>query len=267
MTPYMNAVKNAVIEVGKEMLYQSQNTDALSISPKQANDFVTDVDLFSEAAITEAILKRFPDHGIKTEEAGFKGNASSDFIWILDPLDGTCNYIHGLDQYCISLALLEKGKLLDALVYHPASHTSFMAERGRGAYCNNSRMRVSKRGKATDFLMATGFPVVDHSVTDDYLKILKEVIKSTSGARREGSAALDLCSVALGKYDGFFEFRLKPWDIAAGMLIVKEAGGYVSDFAGGENSLESGDIIAGNGKAHAFLLDIIKNVMEQKKQG
>ena len=180
-----------------------------------------------------------------------------EYEWIIDPLDGTTNYLHGHPQYAISMALLHKGKLQEALVYAPERNDCYMASRGQGALRNDRRIRVSNRIELNRCLIGTGFPVVDQSMMDTYLAILKDFLAKTAGGRREGAAALDLCALACGRLDGFFEFNLKPWDIAAGALIVQEAGGIVTDMQGNESWLESGDVVAANPKVLAQMLQII----------
>ena len=192
-----------------------------------------------------------------SEEAGVLGNERAEFEWIIDPLDGTTNYLHGHPQYAVSIALLEKGVLKEALVYAPERNELFTASRGNGALLNDRRIRVSSRVELSQCLIGTGFPVVEQSMLDTYLAILKAFIEKTAGARREGAASLDLCALAAGRVDGFFEFNLKPWDIAAGALIVQEAGGIVTDMHGEQTWLETGDIVAANPKVLAQMLRII----------
>ncbi|MGN6962866.1 inositol monophosphatase family protein, partial [Neisseria sp. P0016.S002] len=191
------------------------------------------------------------------EEGGSHGKATAEYEWIIDPLDGTTNFLHGHPQYAISMALLHKGVLQEALVYAPERNDVYMASRGKGALLNDRRIRVSNRIELNRCLIGTGFPVVDQSMMDKYLAILKDFLAKTAGGRREGAASLDLCAVAAGRLDGFFEFNLKPWDIAAGALIVQEAGGIVTDMSGNEGWLESGDIVAANPKVLAQMLKII----------
>ncbi|MGN6962865.1 inositol monophosphatase family protein, partial [Neisseria sp. P0016.S002] len=193
------------------------------------------------------------------EEGGSHGKATAEYEWIIDPLDGTTNFLHGHPQYAISMALLHKGVLQEALVYAPERNDVYMASRGKGALLNDRRIRVSNRIELNRCLIGTGFPVVDQSMMDKYLAILKDFLAKTAGGRREGAASLDLCAVAAGRLDGFFEFNLKPWDIAAGALIVQEAGGIVTDMSGNEGWLESGDIVAANPKVLAQMLKIISD--------
>ena len=239
------------------MLRASNNLSSIRIDNKAFNDFVSEVDRQSEAIIIETLQEAYPHHRILSEEAGVLGNERAEFEWIIDPLDGTTNYLHGHPQYAVSIALLEKGVLKEALVYAPERNELFTASRGNGALLNDRRIRVSSRIELNQCLIGTGFPVVEQSMLDTYLAILKAFIEKTAGARREGAASLDLCALAAGRVDGFFEFNLKPWDIAAGALIVQEAGGIVTDMHGEQTWLETGDIVAANPKVLAQMLRII----------
>lgn len=220
MSNYAKALARPLQAIGEMMIDKSRSLASLRVENKSRNDYVTEVDRMSEEMICEAIRKAFPDHSIYSEEAGWARRKDGPMSWIIDPLDGTTNYIHGLDQYCISLCLTENGSPLAGIVYQPATDKLYYAEKGLGAYCNNVKLRVSDTIAPERALIATGFPVVDQSYADEHLAIVKKIIAQTAGIRREGSAALDLCSVAAGRYDGFFEFNLKPWDVAAGALIA-----------------------------------------------
>lgn len=273
MNPCLNTAIRAARRSGKMMTRAANHLETLTIDQKQMRDFVSEVDRESEQILLENILTSYPNHLVRSEEGGyFKAVKNGDeisiqaidtptktpeFEWIIDPLDGTTNFLHGHPQYAISIALLHKGVLSDALVFSPERNDLYTASRGNGAYLNDKRIRVSKRLNLNEFLIGTGFPVVNQSMVDEYFAILKNVIADTAGARREGSAALDLCNVACGRFDGFFEYNLKAWDIAAGALMVKEAGGLVTDFDGEGDWLNSGNIVAGNDKALAYLLRTI----------
>ncbi|MDO5639498.1 MAG: inositol monophosphatase family protein [Neisseria sp.] len=275
MNPILNTAFKAARKAGDMMIRASASLDTVKIDSKAFNDFVSDVDRESEAIILDTLFYSYPDHLIRSEEGGyFRAHKSRDGIsieqvaaadvpavpeyeWVIDPLDGTTNFLHGHPQYSVSMALLHKGKLQEALVYAPERNDLYMASRGKGALLNDRRIRVSNRIEMNRCLIGTGFPVVDQSMMDTYLAILKDFLGKTAGARREGSAALDLCAVACGRFDGFFEFNLKPWDIAAGALLVQEAGGIVTDMRGNESWLESGDIVAGNPKVLAQMLQTI----------
>ena len=257
MNPFLNTAFKAARKAGHLMIRAAGNLDSVKTDSKAFNDFVSDVDRSSEAILVEALKEAYPHHKITTEESGSHGKAAAEYEWIIDPLDGTTNYLHGHPQYAISIALLHKGVPQEALVYAPERNDVFMASRGQGALLNDRRIRVSNRIEMNRCLIGTGFPVVDQSMMDKYLAILKDFLAKTAGARREGAASLDLCAVACGRLDGFFEFNLKPWDIAAGALIVKEAGGIVTDMTGDEGWLESGDIVAANPKVLAQMLKVI----------
>ncbi|MBQ9259050.1 MAG: inositol monophosphatase [Neisseriaceae bacterium] len=273
MSSILNIAIRAARHSAKMMTRAANHLETLTIDQKQANDFVSEIDRESERILSEELLTAYPNHIIRSEEVGYlravkdgdeiriqsidKPSKTPEYEWIIDPLDGTTNFLHGHAQYAISMALLHKGKIVEGVVFAPERNDLYVASKGSGATLNDKRIRVSKRLNLNEFLIGTGFPVVDQSMIDDYLSILKQVIADTAGARREGSAALDLCSVAAGRFDGFFEYNLKAWDIAAGAFIVKEAGGLVTDFDGENGWLDSGNIVAGNEKALAYLLRTI----------
>lgn len=258
LNPALTTAFKAARKAGDFMLRAANNLSAIKVDSKAFNDFVSDVDRGAENIIVNILQEAYPHHRIITEEAGVIGSARAEYEWIIDPLDGTSNYLHGHPQYAISMALLHKGVLQEALVYAPERNDLYTASRGKGALLNDRRIRVSNRIELSQCLIGTGFPVVDQSMLDRYLAILKDFIQQTAGARREGAASLDLCALACGRVDGFFEFNLKPWDIAAGALIVQEAGGIVTDMQGDESWLETGDIVAANPKVLAQMLQIIK---------
>ena len=275
MNPILNTAFKAARKAGDMMIRASANLDAVKVDSKAFNDFVSDIDHQSESILLDTLFYSYPTHLVRSEEGGyFRASktregvtieqmdaadvpAVPEYEWIIAPLDGTTNYLHGHPQYAISMALLHKGKLQEALVYAPERNDCYMASRGQGALRNDRRIRVSNRIELNRCLIGTGFPVVDQSMMDTYLAILKDFLAKTAGGRREGAAALDLCALACGRLDGFFEFNLKPWDIAAGALIVQEAGGIVTDMQGNESWLESGDVVAANPKVLAQMLQII----------
>lgn len=257
MNPILNTAFKAARKAGDMMIRASNNLSAIKVDSKAFNDFVSDIDRMSESILIEALKEAYPQHKITTEESGSHGKARAEYEWIIDPLDGTTNYLHGHPQFAISMALLHKGVLQEALVYAPERNDLYLASRGKGALLNDRRIRVSNRIELNQCLIGTGFPVVVQSMMDTYLAILKDFLSKTAGARREGAASLDLCALATGRFDGFFEFNLKPWDIAAGALIAKEAGAIVTDMQGEQNWLESGDIVAANPKVLAQMLQII----------
>ncbi|MBV8046407.1 MAG: inositol monophosphatase, partial [Paludibacterium sp.] len=253
MHPMLNVAIKAARRAGNVIQRASMNIDTIRVERKKHNDFVSEVDRAAEETIIETILEAYPKHGILAEESGAKGVGQAEYEWIIDPIDGTTNFIHGHTQYAVSIALAHKGQIQQGVVYDPNRNDLFTASRGVGAFLNDRRIRVSKRTNLNECVIATGFPVVDQSYIDTYLGMLKDVIARTAGVRREGAAALDLCNVACGRVDGFWEFNLKPWDIAAGSLIIQEAGGIVTDMIGEQSWFESGDIVAGSPKVLAQL--------------
>lgn len=257
MTPFLNIALKAARSSGNVILRFANKLHSIKIESKSKNDFVSEADKESELIIVNTILDSYPNHKIKSEESGCHGNDDSEYEWIIDPLDGTTNYLHGHTKYSISIALKFNNVLTDALVFAPELNELYMASRGKGAYLNDKRIRVSKRFLLNESLIATGFPVTNYNIIDKYLSILKDFFMNTAGVRRNGVASLDLCDLATGKYEGYFEFNLKPWDIAAGALIVQEAGGLITDENGDNNWLETGNIIAGNHKILSQMLNII----------
>ncbi len=234
------------------------DVESVRVSQKQVNDFVTEVDQASEDIIIETLLSAYPGHGIWAEESGREhGAKDSEFVWIIDPLDGTTNFIHGLPIYCVSLALAVKGKVEQAVIYDPSRNDLFTATRGRGAYMNNRRMRVAKRTRLQECLIATGFP---YRVDDDintYLRMMGDMMQRTAGLRRPGAAALDLAYVAAGFTDGFFELGLQPWDVAAGSLLITEAGGLVGNLSGDADFLEQRECLAANPRIYGQMVSLL----------
>jgi myo-inositol-1(or 4)-monophosphatase len=231
------------------------DVESVRVSQKQVNDFVTEVDQAAEAIIIETLLTAYPGHGIWAEESGKEhGAKDSEFVWIIDPLDGTTNFIHGLPTYCVSIALAVKGKVEQAVIYDPTRNDLFTATKGRGAYLNNRRIRVAKRTELKDCLISTGFPYRHDDDLNTYLRLMGEMIQRTAGLRRPGAAALDLAYVAAGYTDGFFELGLQPWDVAAGSLLITEAGGLVGNFSGESNFLEQRECMAGNPRIYGQMV-------------
>ena len=255
MHPMLNTAVKAARRAGQIINRASQNLDSLTVKHKSFNDFVSEVDRDAENAIKEILLDAYPKHAILAEEGGAEGD--SEFQWIIDPLDGTTNFLHGFPQYAVSIAMQHKGVLTHAVVYDPSRNDLFTATRGAGAFLNDRRLRVSRREYLKDALIGTGFPFRDFTHLDAYLGIFRELMQKTAGLRRPGSAALDLAYTAAGRFDGFWEFGLNAWDIAAGALLVQEAGGLVGDFQGEPDYLESGNIVAGNPKVFVQLLQTI----------
>ena len=234
----------------------SRRLDNLQISEKGPNDFVSEVDSQAEIRIIETIRKAYPDHAILAEESGADGE--HDYTWIIDPLDGTTNFLHGFPCYSISIAVRYKDRLEHGVVYDPNLDELFSASRGDGAMMNNRRIRVARRRSLQGALLATGFPFRGTENLDQYMATLQALIQKTSGIRRPGSAALDLAYLAAGRVDGFWEFGLRPWDIAAGVLLVQEAGGLVADMVGGHGFMESGNLVAANPKVLREILTTIR---------
>jgi myo-inositol-1(or 4)-monophosphatase len=240
----------------------SLNLERLQIDRKQHNDFVTEVDKAAEEAIIETLSEAYPNHGFLAEESGELLN-NSDHIWIIDPLDGTTNFIHGFPQYAISIALSVNGVLQQAVIYDPNRDELFSASKGAGAYVDRRRLRVASQIKLENALIGTGFPYRQDQDVDQYLKIFAEMTRQCAGLRRPGAASLDLAYVAAGRYDGFFESELKPWDMAAGALIITEAGGLVGNYRGEEGFLESGEIMAGNPRIFAQMAQVLGKYSRQ----
>jgi myo-inositol-1(or 4)-monophosphatase len=256
MHPMLTIAVKAAREAGRIINRASQDVGALKIQSKTFNDFVSEVDRSAEQSIIDTIRGAYPDHGFLGEESG-KSNSDADNIWIIDPLDGTTNFLHNFPQYCVSIALQQKGVLTQAVIYDPVRNDLFTATKGRGAFLNDKRIRVTNRTKLQASLISTGFPFRDFTYLDTYLAMLKDMIRNTTGIRRPGSAALDLAYVAAGFTDGFFEINLSTWDIAAGGLLVQEAGGMVGDFEGNESWLTTGNIVAANAKVFSQMLQVL----------
>lgn len=229
----------------------------LHIEKKGHNNYVTELDKKAEQIIIDIIRKAFPTHNILAEESGAHDN-NSDCTWIIDPIDGTTNFMHTHPQYSISIGFREGNKITQGVILDPNRNDLYHAESGKGAFLNDKRIRVTKVSYLEDALLAAGFPTSDINLLDKFLRILKDMLLHTQSHRRQGSAALDLAYVAAGYLDGFWEFNLAPWDIAAGYLLVKEAGGMVTDFAGSQDFWESGNIVAANPKLISQILKIIQ---------
>ena len=255
MHPMLNIAVKAARRAGSIINRASQDLDILTVRSKSPNEFVSEVDHAAEEAIVETLLGAYPSHAILAEERGAQGE--SEYVWIIDPLDGTTNFLHGFPHYAVSIALSHRGVITQAVVFDPTRNELFTATRGRGAFLNDRRLRVSRRTKLKESLIGTGFPFRDFSFCEQYLRIFAELLPKTAGLRRPGSAALDLAYVAAGRYDGFFEAGLKPWDMAAGALLILEAGGLIADFEGEDRYLETGNVVGGNPKVFAQLLQVI----------
>lgn len=255
----LNVAIRAARAAGTIINRAALDVEAVRISQKQVNDFVTEIDHASEQAIIDALLTAYPGHGIHAEESGrTHGNPHADHIWIIDPLDGTTNFIHGFPVYCVSIALAVKGRIEQAVVYDPTRNDLFTATRGRGAFMNERRIRVSKRTRLAESLVSTGFPFRKGDDFQAYLRMMADVMQRTAGLRRPGAAALDLAYVAAGFTDGFFETGLKPWDVAAGSLLVTEAGGLIGNFSGEAGYVEQAECLAANPKVYAQLVQVLR---------
>jgi myo-inositol-1(or 4)-monophosphatase len=255
--PMVNMALRAARRAGQIIVRALDRADLLAVEEKRRNDLVTEVDRDAEAAIIDTLHQAYPDHGIIGEESG-QAFAGAEYQWIIDPLDGTTNYLYGIPHFCISIALKHKNRIEHAVIVDPLRNEEFSASRGQGAQVNGKRMRVTRRLRLEESLLATGIPFRDIEANiDAYMATLRAFASQTRGIRRAGAAALDLAYVAAGRYDGYWELGLKPWDMAAGVLLVQEAGGMVSDIAGGERYLDSGNIVAANPKVFKAMLQTI----------
>ena len=256
MNPTTNIAVRAARQAGSVIMRSFSRLDSLTVSEKQANDYVSEVDRNAEQAIIDTIRKAYPGHAILAEESGIHGKDA--YQWIIDPLDGTTNYLHGFPQFAISIALMHRGRLESAVIYDPTRDEMFTADRGAGALLNDRRLRVTEQKSLKGALLGTGIPFRDQRHVDAYLGMLKDLMRETAGIRRPGSAALDFAYVAAGRLDGFWELGLSVWDFAAGALLVEEAGGVVSDIAGGSRHLETGNVICANVRLHSVLVDTVR---------
>ncbi len=257
--PMLNTAIKAARTAGTVINRASLDLDLLKVTTKSTNDFVTEVDHRAEEVIIETLLTAYPGHGILAEESGrTHGAKDSDFVWIIDPLDGTTNFIHGFPVYSVSIALAFRGQVQQAVVYDPTRNDLFYASKGRGAFQNDKRLRVSKRTRLTDCLISTGFPFRQGDNFKRYMQMLEAVMPACAGLRRPGSAALDLCYVAAGYTDAFFETGLSPWDIAAGSLLVTEAGGLIGNFTGEADFMNQREVVAGSPKPYGQLVQLLK---------
>ena len=259
MHPYLNIAIKAARRAGNLISRASLDLGRVAVEAKAPSDFVTEIDRAAEAAIIETLMEAYPDHAIEAEESGRSdGSEHAECVWVIDPLDGTTNFIHGFPQYAVSIALKRNGVLDQAVIYDLPRNELFTASKGRGAFLNDKRIRVSARTRMNEALIGTGFPFSENDRLDVYLAMFREIAQKTAGIRRPGAAALDLAWVAAGRIDAFWELGLKPWDMAAGALLVQEAGGLVSDLDGEAGYLSSGNLVAGGPKIFAQLLPIVQ---------
>ena len=255
----LNVAIKAARAAGAIINRAALDVESVRVSTKQTNDFVTEIDQAAEESIIETLLTAYPDHGIQAEESGVQSGRGrdKDFVWIIDPLDGTTNFIHGFPTYCVSIALAVRGKVEQAVVYDPNRNDLFYATKGRGAFMNERRIRVSKRTLMRDALISTGFPFRPGDELLPYLAMLGDVSARCAGVRRPGAAALDLAYIAAGFCDGFFENVLSPWDVAAGSLLVTEAGGLIGNFTGEADFMDQGECLAGNPRIYGQLVNVL----------
>nr|WP_298207224.1 inositol monophosphatase family protein [Ferrovum sp.] len=257
MHPQLNVAIKAARRAGNLIQRAAQDVGRLTVSKKAHADFVSEVDRAAEQVILEVLQEAYPDHAFLGEEGGASGD--SPYCWIIDPLDGTTNFLHGFPLYSVSIALTHQGIVTQGVVYDPVHNDLFTATRGSGAFLNDRRIRVSGRTRLDESLIGTGFPYSHMTHQERYLRMMAEVMRKTAGLRRPGSAAIDLAYVAAGRYDAFWELDLKAWDIAAGTLLIQEAGGLVSDLDGEGRFLETGNVVAGSPKIFGQLLPILQN--------
>ena len=256
--PMLNIAVKAARAAASIINRAALDLEVLKIGSKGPNDYVSEVDRAAEDAIIGILLEAYPGHGILAEESGREhGARNSEFVWIIDPLDGTTNFLHGFPVYAVSIALAHRNVVQQAVVYDPTRNDLFFASKGRGAFLNDRRLRVSRRTRIADALIGTGFPFRKGDNFKRYVRMFEEVMQSCAGLRRPGAAALDLCYVAAGYYDGFFETGLSPWDVAAGSLVITEAGGLIGNFTGESDYLYQREVVAGNPKIYGQLVQML----------
>lgn len=262
MQPMLNIALRAARSAGEMIIRSTERLDAISVNEKDAKDYVTEIDRSAEQIIVAALRKAYPNHGILAEESGLSQGSGegADYLWIIDPLDGTTNFVRGVPHYAVSIACKYRGRLEHAVIVDPVRQEEFTASRGRGAALNGRRLRVGARKSLEGALLGTGFPFRDGQMDnlEAYMGMFRSLVGQTAGIRRAGAASLDLAYVAAGRYDAFWEFGLSEWDIAAGALLIQEAGGLVSDFSGGHDFLEKGQVVAGNAKCFKAVLTTIQ---------
>ena len=263
MEPMCNIALRAARKAGDLIARATDDLDRIDVESKGANDFVSDVDRSAEREILYHLNKAYPDHAFLAEESGVSGNEESEYRWIIDPLDGTTNFIRGIPHFAVSIACEYRGKIEHAVVLDPIRREEFVASRGRGAQLNGRRIRVSKLPSLEGALLGTGIPFRERQTEHmaEYIRSMETLAANSGGIRRAGAAALDLAYVAAGRLDAFWEIGLAPWDIAAGALLVREAGGLVADFNGGEDFLESGNVVCGNPKCFKAVLQVVKPLL------
>jgi myo-inositol-1(or 4)-monophosphatase len=257
----INVMANAALKAARGLIRDFGEVEQLQVSVKGPGEFVTAADLKAEKVLRTELGKARPNYGFLMEESGATAGTDTHHRWIVDPLDGTTNFLHGIPHFSISIALERDGEIIAGLIYEPVRDEMFWAEKGAGAFLNDRRLRVSARRHMSEALIGTGIPFIGRGNHPTYLATLSEVMAATSGVRRLGVASLDLAYVAAGRLDGFWEFELSPWDIAAGLLLVREAGGFVSDLASGQMMMQSGDVLAANDRLHLPLAALIRQAI------
>ncbi|KAF0281351.1 inositol monophosphatase family protein [Spiribacter roseus] len=262
MQPMINVAVRAARSAGNIIVHHINRLDRINVEAKGENDFVSDVDRMAEDEIRASLKQAYPDHAVVGEERG--GAEDADYVWVVDPLDGTLNYLRGVPHFAVSIALKHRGALEAGVIYDPVRQELWTAKRGGGCTFEGRRMRIQPRPSIDNALLGTGFPLRLHAYHDAYLGMFGDVFRRAGDLRRGGSAALDLAYVACGRLDGFWEIGLKPWDMAAGALMIREAGGIVGDFAGGDGYLDTGNIIAGSPKLFA---DLVRTIAPHRIEG
>jgi myo-inositol-1(or 4)-monophosphatase len=260
MQPLENIAVTAARAAGNFIMRHLERADTLTVTRKSRNDFVSEVDRGAEAEIVHIIRKAHPDHAVLAEEGGADGKG--DWLWIIDPLDGTTNFLHGFPHFAVSIGVQHKGKLQLGVIYAPCTQDLYIAARGAGAVLNSRKIRVSKTLALNDSLVGTGVPIRGGANLDTYLPQLRAIVEKTAGVRRAGAAALDLAYVACGRLDAFWELNLHAWDMAAGILLVEEAGGVVTELFGAEDPLQTGHILAANPKMHEQLAPLLRHAKD-----
>jgi myo-inositol-1(or 4)-monophosphatase len=259
----VNVMANAALKAARGLIRDFGEVEQLQVSVKGPGEFVSTADLKAEKLLRAELHKARPGYGFLMEESGGESGSDTHHRWIVDPLDGTTNFLHGIPHFAISIGLERDGEIIAGLIYEPVRDEMFWAEKGVGAYLNDRRLRVSARRHLAEALIGTGIPFVGRGDHRSYLATLAAVMASTSGVRRMGVASLDLAYVAAGRLDGYWEFNLLPWDLAAGILVVREAGGYVSDVTGGQEILAKGDVIAANPHLHPLLVELVNRAVKE----
>jgi myo-inositol-1(or 4)-monophosphatase len=265
-SPILNVMGNAALKAARGLIRDFGEVEHLQVSVKGTGEFVSTADLKAERTLKAELKKARPGYAMLFEEGGAEPGSDARHRWIVDPLDGTTNFLHGIPHFAISIALERDDEIVAGVVYEPIRDEMYWAEKGAGAYVNDRRLRVSARRQLAEAVIGTGIPYGDRADDRAYMATLAGVMAATSGVRRMGAAALDLAYVAAGRYDGFWEFGLLPWDIAAGILLVREAGGYVSDLTGGHGMMASGDVLAANDHLHLPLAAVIKEAVRGSRK-